>query len=1098
MNSAILQRILCALFCLINLSAHASDWIPLFDASEGRGSLDGWQMVGPGNFVMDKDGTIRSQGGMGLFYYAPQAFKDFELLVEWKVATNTTNSGIFVRFPNPTSPWDAVEGGYEIQIDDSQSGIHQTGGIYSFAAPQTLASNPVGQWNTYRIRVVGQNYQVTLNDQVVTEFAGSRNSEGYIGLQNHDPNSVVWFRKVLARPIKNSSPSLAQIAAAVASEPGAPIKVLTVTATHGYRHSAAIDTLKALLPEVQKTTEFEFTITEDVDDLNSQTLAQYDLLFFANATLRVDKPDPEVADTDGPITFRPGNWRNFAGVLHLPEQDMQGKIALSQAEQGTLSGLAEFNTGPRRIDLIELQGDSLILQWDAGDNIGIVRTELVATNEGYQGSIKGGEFTFPVTLTELSTTAQQNWNIENPVTEAHRQAIVEFLQAGGGFVSAHSGLDALYGWREYRNIVGGGLFQSHPWTQSVQISVEAPQNPAVSHWGDGITLRDEIYVLDENPRWQSHILASLDTSSVGIKQGPPDATRNDFPISWLREYQGGKVFVTKLGHFPDVWTNPAFLQHLLQGMRLAAGRIDGDFSSHRTKETVAKDVWPDDIAIDPQGKVWIAELRGKVHVYDPATDTTTYLGTLPTTDPTKIEHGLLGIELDPDFYQGEPFVYLFYTEADTFINTLARFKYTNGQLNWQNPEVILRVPTDPQCCHQAGDLEWGLDNTLYISTGDTGMSETHPNWELSAEAIDDFVSQRGLTGYHWSRIVDSERTSQNLQDLRGKILRIHKDGSIPHDNPFFGQPGIRWEIYAYGLRNPYRFKVHPETGDLYIGVVGPDARYDYDEYNISVGGGENFGWPRSIGKLFYNDLTPEDIPNYRPPLWEYTYATGARSATVGPIYVTRDDAEYKLPEVFDGKLFVYDWSRRWIKWADVQQGVFENDQAADVRQEPLKVSMPAYRLTDIKDFAQLRATSPISMELADDGSLYIAEFDGFWDAGPNANVSRFRWQGGELLESDPEPVGSLGEQVYMTRCASCHQADGSGVIGVFPPLIGTQAVLGSATALRRIIADGVSGPRMVLGVQYTGSMPGWENTLSSQELDAVISYVRTNWGNSAN
>ncbi len=49
------------------------------------------------------------------------------------------------------------------------------------------------------------------------------------------------------------------------------------------------------------------------------------------------------------------------------------------------------------------------------------------------------------------------------------------------------------------------------------------------------------------------------------------------------------------------------------------------------------------------------------------------------------------------------------------------------------------------------------------------------------------------------------------------------------DNPFFGQPGVRWEIYALGLRNPYRFKVHPQTGDLYIGVVGPDARYDYDE-----------------------------------------------------------------------------------------------------------------------------------------------------------------------------------------------------------------------------------------------------------------------------
>ena len=76
-----------------------------------------------------------------------------------------------------------------------------------------------------------------------------------------------------------------------------------------------------------------------------------------------------------------------------------------------------------------------------------------------------------------------------------------------------------------------------------------------------------------------------------------------------------------------------------------------------------------------------------------------------------------------------------------------------------------------------------------------------------------------MKDYHWSRLVDSERSAQNLQDLRGKILRIDKDGTVPRDNPSFGQAGVRWEIYAYGLRNPYRFKVDKETDALYIGVV---------------------------------------------------------------------------------------------------------------------------------------------------------------------------------------------------------------------------------------------------------------------------------------
>ena len=204
-----------------------------------------------------------------------------------------------------------------------------------------------------------------------------------------------------------------------------------------------------------------------------------------------------------------------------------------------------------------------------------------------------------------------------------------------------------------------------------------------------------------------------------------------------------------------------------------------------------------------------------------------------------------------------------------------------------------------------------------------------------------FMTRHDLSRIHWTRLVDSERSAQNLQDLRGKILRIHKNGSIPKDNPFFGEPGVRWEIYAYGLRNPYRFKVDHETGALYIGVVGPDAGFDYDEYNISEKGGENFGWPRNMGRLFYNEITPEHIPNFVPPIWEYTYESGGRSATVGPIY--RHEGESAFPDLLQNGLFVYDWSRRWIKWGHV------------------------------------------------DGSLYVAEFDGFWDPGPNSRLTRYRW-----------------------------------------------------------------------------------------------------------
>lgn len=870
-------------------TAPAGDgWITLFDGT----SLDGWTMTGPGRFTVEPDGSILSHGGMGLFYYAERPFRDYVLELDWKVATDSTNSGVFVRFPEAPDPWYAVNTGYEIQIDDSQDPVHQTGAVYSFAAPSHVASKPAGAWNRYRIEVRGQRYEIYLNGEKVNDFVGSRAREGYIGLQNHDDASQVWFRDIRVRPLPAGDyPERLADLFAVEGDPE-PIRVLMVTATHGYRHTPAIDTARAVMQRLEATTEFDFDITEDLAQLTPDNLARYDLLFFANTTLRLD-----------------------GGRAYAEEQDAAGA---------------------------------------------------------------------PASFT--------------PVTEAQQQAILGFLRAGKGFVGAHAAADAFYEWDAYREMLGGGLFQEHPWTQYVRVAVEEPENPAVAHLGDGFWIRDEIYVLDENPRWNSRVLASLDMQSVGIAQGPADASRNDYPISWIRNYNGGRVFYTKLGHFPDVWTNPAFLQHLLQGMRMAAGRLPADFSGHRVKEVIAEGVWPDDIAVDERGNVWIAELRGKVHRYDAATGETAQIAQLDTTDPTKIEHGLYGIEVDPGFYDGAPYVYLYYAEPETFINTLARYTYRDGRLDLGSRQVLLRVPTEPQCCHQAGDLEWGPDSTLYLSTGDTGMSETRPDWELTEAEIQTFLDRHDLDDYHWSRLVDSERSAQNLQDLRGKILRINRDGSIPHDNPFYGEPGVRWEVYAYGLRNPYRFKVDPQTGVLYIGVVGPDAAYDYDEYNIAAEGGENFGWPRTIGKLFFNEWTPEMIPNYVPPMWEYTYETGGRSATVGPIY--RHDGPGGFPAAFQDKVFLFDWSRRWIKWADVETRTFTNDTTASVQRHPERFEIPARRYTNIKTFDQLMMTTPISMELGPDGSLYVAEFDGFWDAGPNARVTRYRW-----VTGNEKPIG---------------------------------------------------------------------------------------------
>lgn len=1057
----------------------SDSWMTLFDGS----STEGWEMTGPGSFVLNDDGTMTSEGGMGLFYYDAM-FKDFVLELEWKSTSEAANSGVFVRFPDAPDPWYAVNTGYEIQIDDSQEPDKQTGSIYSFSAPFHLASKPLGEWNHYKIMVTGQRYQIFLNGERVNDFYGERALEGMVGLQNHDDKSKVSFRNVRIKSISDANAAMSLAEHFAVEEERDPINVLMVTATHGFRHGPAIDASKEVMTALSKTTEFAVDTTEDLSALNKANLSNYDLLFFANSTLRLQS---EAKAAAGGGSAMVGTWGNWDITVPTPQGDFNGKVAIS-ASGDDYTGNIEFVQMPGVSPLsdIEVDGDKLMFSWEAGpmgtiaanttmdgdelkgtiavegNNIPItgtkqvietvlagawtidaetpdgMRTFLIELDEedGLAGKIsnpqdpsqekyelmdlaaEGGAVTFYFDTPDIgritgdasiagdaingmltagggsvkvpfegSREGSGSGQMEEPevlFSEAQQNAVMDFLAEGKGVIGAHSALDAFYAWDEYKEMVGGGLFVSHPWTQSVRIEIEEKDNPAVAHFGDSFSIRDEIYVLDENPRMNAKVLMSIDMSSVDPEGDSRGSYRNDYPISWVKEYNGGKVFYTKLGHFPDVWTTPDFVQHLLQGMRMAAGRIDADFSGHMVKETIADNVWPDDLAVDDEGNVWIAELNGKVHRYDAASGETELIGTVPTTDPKNIEHGLYGIEVDPNFYGGDPYVYLFYAERESIINTLSRFRYENGALNMGSEEVILRVPTEPQCCHQAGDIEWGPDGTLYLSTGDTGMSETRPDWELSEEELDAFKAKNNLEDFQWSRLVDSERTSQNLQDLRGKILRINKDGSIPKDNPFYGEPGVRWEVYAYGLRNPYRFKIDPDNGNLFIGVVGPDAQFDYDEYNISTKGGENFGWPREIGRLVYNEWTPDMIPNYYPPFWEYTYETGGRSASGGPIYKHTGEGAY--PPIFQDRVFVYDWARSWIKYGKLVEETMTLEKANG---ETFEMTVP--RLVDVKTFDTLQGTRPISMDLGPDGAIYVAEFTGFWYAAPGSKVTRYRW-----------------------------------------------------------------------------------------------------------
>jgi hypothetical protein len=197
------------------------------------GSRQHWQMAGGGDFLT-LFGTILEARpgapGLGLLWYTREVFRNFVLQVDWLSFNPTTNvpggradnSGILIRFPalnasNPGGDWQlASDRGYEIQIDDmgfnpttgqNHDPMHQTGAVYALAPSSTLASKPAGQWNTFEIEARSASIKVTLNGQLVTDYAIPANSprgrEGHIGLQCHTGN--VQFQNIKIRALPDSA-----------------------------------------------------------------------------------------------------------------------------------------------------------------------------------------------------------------------------------------------------------------------------------------------------------------------------------------------------------------------------------------------------------------------------------------------------------------------------------------------------------------------------------------------------------------------------------------------------------------------------------------------------------------------------------------------------------------------------------------------------------------------------------------------------------------------------------------------------------------------------------------------------------------------------
>ncbi len=183
----------------------------LLSRYRGRYEKHGWNHYGPGYFELDpKTGILKSQGGMGLLWYSRKKFRDFVLELEFKCSRKDTNSGVFLRVPEVPTTDDYIYHSFEIQIYDAGEGIHMTGAVYDAQAPSRLASKPTGEWNHFRISFIGDRITVELNGEKVVDWKAEPRGkvkdfarEGYIGLQNHDSLSPVYFRNIYIKEINN-------------------------------------------------------------------------------------------------------------------------------------------------------------------------------------------------------------------------------------------------------------------------------------------------------------------------------------------------------------------------------------------------------------------------------------------------------------------------------------------------------------------------------------------------------------------------------------------------------------------------------------------------------------------------------------------------------------------------------------------------------------------------------------------------------------------------------------------------------------------------------------------------------------------------------
>jgi len=361
---------------------------------------------------------------------------------------------------------------------------------------------------------------------------------------------------------------------------------------------------------------------------------------------------------------------------------------------------------------------------------------------------------------------------------------------------------------------------------------------------------------------------------------------------------------------------------------------------------------PMDMAFAPDGAAWITARGGEVWRLEPATKRLDRVGKVEAD--TAGDRGLHGIAFHPDF-PATPRLYLFLHAPKhppgEYRSRVVAHDVTgagaDARLAEGEGQVLLEFGGDEGAQHVGGGLlAHPVERALYVTTGDNNKI-----WELK------------------SYCTDTNNRAQSPGDLRGKVLRIGLDGSIPPSNPFAHVPGARGEVFTRGHRQPWSLSYDPPTRWVLLAENGGDEQDDHERV-LRLVPGANHGWPRVFADGLDTLTRTNRVEGFASPWFSYKRGTGG-SCTGGLVYRAPAGGG-GFPASWHGGLFYSDYNRKSVRFAPIDPAT--------------------QRPAASQSFAQNLPGGPVTLRLGPDGALYMIEYGGWFQATTNDAVTRITFK----------------------------------------------------------------------------------------------------------